>query len=545
MYFEFACSNCGKNLKVRPEHAGRRVSCPYCRTQIIVPTAEEEAVEEIEEFVEQTSGPSQRPRPKPAAAARQRVAAGGRTGGEKWADGTNVSMLISGAIGLGLAAAFFILIYPFSGTYLGKLFIKSDTGWWVQPMLTFLMGWAVAMLVLKSRKLKRQKASMLFDLLPNELGRDITVGQVDRFVSHIRSLPVAPGESFLVNRVLRGLEHFRVRRSAAEVSTVMASQSEIDANSVDSSYTLMKVFIWAIPILGFIGTVIGIGAAVGGFSGQLEDIGQPAAEASADGAPADAPQGGGEAETEFTAAATNAEASDAPGDTGAIDKLKQSLFAVTNGLATAFDTTLVALVMSMLVMFPTSSMQKAEEDLLNWVDEYCNENLLKRLDDGRGGIERGTSLSPAQIKEAIDAAMVAHQAELKVWAKKLETIGGTITNQVAQGWQRIQEQNLARAQDLERMASQFQANIASMTQNADSTQQDVAETMRESAEAIHGYMAELERGLRGLSDVLADLGQHQVVVQQAPRRGWFSGWRKNGGNQGGGEENDESQDKWR
>ena len=30
-------------------------------------------------------------------------------------------------------------------------------------------------------------------------------------------------------------------------------------------------------------------------------------------------------------------------------------------------------------MFPTSVMQKNEEDLLNKVDEYCNEYFLKRL----------------------------------------------------------------------------------------------------------------------------------------------------------------------
>ena len=83
-------------------------------------------------------------------------------------------------------------------------------------------------------------------------------------------LPVDPGASFLVNRVRRGLEHFRVRKSSSEVATILASQSEIDATAVDSSYTLLKVFIWAIPILGFIGTVIGISAAVSGFSGSLE-----------------------------------------------------------------------------------------------------------------------------------------------------------------------------------------------------------------------------------------------------------------------------------
>jgi hypothetical protein len=68
---------------------------------------------------------------------------------------------------------------------------------------------------------------------------------------------------------------------------------------VQSSYTLSNVFIWAIPILGFIGTVIGIGQAVGAFSGSLD------------------------------------QAQD-------ISLLKKSLNDVTGGLATAFDTTLHA-----------------------------------------------------------------------------------------------------------------------------------------------------------------------------------------------------------
>lgn len=484
MYFEFACSSCSKNLKVRPEHAGRRVSCPYCRSQIVVPdtrddTEDVEEIGELETQLQDISGHS-------TSLANRRASP--RAGSQKWADGTNVSMLISGGIGLALAAVFYILVYPLSETGFGKLFIKEEHGWWVPPALTFLMGWAMAILVLKSRKLKRQKQSMLFDMLPNELSRDITVNHVERFVNHVRSLPVSPGESFLVNRVLRGLEHFRVRRSAAEVSTIMASQSEIDANSVDSSYTLMKVFIWAIPILGFIGTVIGIGAAVESFSSDL--------------------------------------------DAAKLEELKESLNNVTGGLATAFDTTLVALVMSMLVMFPASSMQKSEEDLLNWVDEYCNENLLKRLDDGRSGTDRAGGGTPLDVKRAIDAAMAAHHAEIKSWTKKLESIGVSLTNQVAQGWQRIQEQHLARTEDLERMAGQFQTNIANMSQTAETTQQQVAENMRQSAEAVNAYVAELERGLRGLSDVLSDLGQQQVLVQQTARRGWFSGRRKNGGNRG-------------
>ena len=122
---------------------------------------------------------------------------------------------------------------------------------------------------------------------------------------------------------------------------MLKSQSEIDATMVDSSYVLIKVFIWAIPILGFIGTVLGISEAVSSFGGEM-------------GAAAD------------------------------IEVIKEQLGQVTGGLSEAFDTTLVSLIFSLFVMFPTSVMQKNEEDLLNKVDEYCNEYFLKRLREPQG-----------------------------------------------------------------------------------------------------------------------------------------------------------------
>ena len=37
MYFTFACPHCNKKLKVREEAAGRKASCPYCKTSVVVP----------------------------------------------------------------------------------------------------------------------------------------------------------------------------------------------------------------------------------------------------------------------------------------------------------------------------------------------------------------------------------------------------------------------------------------------------------------------------------------------------------------------------
>jgi len=226
----------------------------------------------------------------------------------------------------------FALLYPLKAAdiRIGNMFWNSVG---INFPTTVLMCWSFSILILKARQLARQKSAMLMDLLPNEISPEITVTSLDKFVDHIHSLPTEARESILVNRVLRGIEHFRVRKSAAETVTMMESQSMIDASNVTGSYSILKVFIWAMPILGFIGTVMGVSSAVAGLSATLEN------------------------------------ASD-------VSAITESMKSVFGGLGTAFDTTLIALVMSLIVKIPTSAMQKNEDSLVTIADKYCNENLL-------------------------------------------------------------------------------------------------------------------------------------------------------------------------
>jgi biopolymer transport protein ExbB/TolQ len=481
MYFTFKCPACGKALKVREEIIGRRCGCPYCSKTITVPVPSPPPgpdqppteFDELKNLKGSVADKRRPPRPGGKSAARQ-------TGGSGLSTGTDVSLFVSGLIAVGMSVAFLGAMFPLRNYKLGELFL--DRGW-VPFALVFLMSWSAAILLLKYGKLLRQRRSMLFDLLPTELADEITEKNLDRFVQHIHGLPVEPGQSFLVNRVLRGLEHFRARKSNPVTATMLASQSEIDATSVESSYTILKVFIWAIPILGFIGTVIGIGIAVGQFSGSLEG--------SAD-----------------------------------IAALKESLNRVTGGLATAFDTTLLALVMSLLVMFPTSSMQKSEEDLLNWVDEHCNENLLRRLDDGGGRIGPMTGGS-GDVSRAIDAAIAAQRIELDRWNKTLTSIGSTLTEQVLKGWEQVNGQLVAQHEvrdtqrkELERVVEEFQNALAALTQQATEVREQVAGPMGESAEAVAQKYAGIERGLASLNENLERLSEREVVVQSSPKRRW-------------------------
>ena len=264
---------------------------------------------------------------------------------------TDVGLRITGLIAALLTGVFYAaLVIPLSGSYVADLF--GERGW-VPYGITWLSVWAGVLLVVKAQLLRSQRRSLELDLLPDAIAARITPANAPDFRAHLGALasgqPARPplpaalvssaSRNFLIERIDNALERFRMRGSAPDLVDHLASQSQLDANAVASSYTMVRVFIWAIPLLGFIGTVIGISAAVAGFSDSV-------------------------------AAAVD------------LDVMKQSIGSVTTGLGVAFDTTLLALVMSIVIMFPASSLQKAEEDFLNQVEAYCDERLGRRLDDG-------------------------------------------------------------------------------------------------------------------------------------------------------------------
>jgi biopolymer transport protein ExbB/TolQ len=253
---------------------------------------------------------------------------------------SQVRLTTTGPIALGLTGAFYLaLVTPLGETSFGQLFAERG---WVPYVISFLAFWSGVLLAMKYRRLSRQTRVLELDLLPREIVERITPESAQRFLDVLRALPAEQSDNFLVQRVCRALEYFRTRANVAETVDQLRAQRERDEAGVESSYTMLRVFIWAIPILGFIGTVLGIGQSVGGFS---ESVG----------------------------AAVD------------LEVMKDSIGAVTSGLGVAFDTTLIALVMSIFIMFPTSSLQKAEEDFLGEVDDYCQEHLVARLEGGEGG----------------------------------------------------------------------------------------------------------------------------------------------------------------
>jgi biopolymer transport protein ExbB/TolQ/DNA-directed RNA polymerase subunit RPC12/RpoP len=510
MYFSMDCKSCGKTLKVRDELVGRNARCPYCQAAVVVarPAAAPAG----------SAGGAGMPggvaAPAPAASAVETVPAN-----------TDVSVFLHMVIGVALTGLFYLAIWPLSYrdgkiTYLGRLFIGTATmeqGGWVPIAECLLFFWSVSMLVDKYLKIRRQKRGLLFDVLPAQIGEKIRQENLDRFVTHIRGLPQDAVGSFLVTRCLRGLEHFRVRRSAADTATMLASKSELDQAGVDASYTTFHVFIWAIPILGFLGTVIGMSAAVGGFTGTLES------------------------------------ASD-------INALKEGLKSITSGLGTAFDTTLVALMMAMILTFPVSSLQKGEGDLLGQVDEYTSEYLLRRLEDGRGGPEQAGGASGSEMRQILADAFAAQREQLTGWTDQLKSIGSTIAIDVEKAWKTVDERQLERLRQTEQSLADFvnkldgvgehvgrqagelwerasakmveeharrAGDLESLTRllesgrgaltgiaaDADSARERAAKMMAGAAESVEKYSATMQTSLHRLAEVIEKLGGKPLQIE--------------------------------
>jgi biopolymer transport protein ExbB/TolQ len=392
-------------------------------------------------------------------------------------NGTNVSLVRSALLGAVLTCAVYLVVStPLSGTYVHALLTQRG---WVQYAIILLACWGVAMLLFKYRKICRQRATLLLDVLPTRLGEDIGPDNAGRFRDHLRTLGCDADHNFLVRRIARALDRCEQGQDLEEIAGLLKSHAEIDACSVQSSYTILKVIIWAIPIFGFLGTVLGIGTAVQQFSGSLQGI-----------------QAGGQITT--------------------------LLGPVITGLAMAFDTTLLALLMSLIVMFPTSWLEKMEDDLLIAIDEYCHDRLLGRLQ-----AKREPQVAPQEsFQSAASELLQQHQAQMETWSVKLATVGAEICARIVQGWEPVhqkmceaQEASLRRIQEVssglargqmelaaqvqavqEGQVGRFQDVLAALTEDLRNLQEQTHQGAREEIAVIQGMAHQLGETLSGLKE---------------------------------------------
>lgn len=182
-------------------------------------------------------------------------------------------------------------------------------------------------------------------------------------------LPEKWNNDYLVRRLREAIEHVRRQGSAESLEDHLKYLADVEAARLHSGFALVRVIVWAIPILGFLGTVIGITLAIANLSPQA---------------------------------------------------LEDSLPEVTAGLGVAFDTTALALGLSILLMFAQFGTDRAENALLARVDQRAAEELQGRFQHIPAGPD-GQLLAVRRMAETVievAETLVRRQAEL--WQSSME-----------------------------------------------------------------------------------------------------------------------------
>jgi len=230
-----------------------------------------------------------------------------------------------------------ILIYAgftlFRDNYIVEMFLKRGP---TQSVTVMFFIWALVLIWMKKRLLLRQRKALRLEIIPPNREFRITTTNVGEIVSRIERIVDNPANLILVNRVQHALFNLKNLRQISDVNNMLESQAEADEARLETSYALLRGFVWVMPVLGFIGTVLGLSEAVGGFGDVLKSAKDV---------------------TEITSSLTN----------------------VTSGLGTAFETTLVALVAAVVIQLRMTFLKKSEEEFLDSCREYCMVNVVRRL----------------------------------------------------------------------------------------------------------------------------------------------------------------------
>jgi hypothetical protein len=219
---------------------------------------------------------------------------------------------------------------------------------WMNDMLTlrgptqhatvFLAFWSILILAIKSQKLGLQRMALCEDyrIVPSDPGFVVAAGTVDLVLRRLHEVVDDPRHFIVFNRIAIALSNLKNLGRVSDVDDVLRSQAENDESSTETSYSVVAGFVWAIPVLGFIGTVLGLSQAIGQFGDILK------------------------------------QSSD-------MEKIKEGLKGVTNGLSTAFETTLLALVAALAIQLWVVFLKKSEQRFLDECSEYCLRNVVSRL----------------------------------------------------------------------------------------------------------------------------------------------------------------------
>ena len=206
--------------------------------------------------------------------------------------------------------------------------------WTIQNLMWLLFFAGIGEVLVRFMRGGRELRQIRIGILPEDEETMLRAKDLGKIYADVRPSPLTES-GFLQRLIGRVVLQFQSSRSVDQANALLNSSLELFQHEVDLKYNMLRYLSWLIPTLGFIGTVIGIALALG-------------------------------------------EAGNLP-STDDAGKLGEWMKKLTGSLALAFNTTLVALLLSAVLVFLTHIAQGREETALNRSGQYCLDNLINRL----------------------------------------------------------------------------------------------------------------------------------------------------------------------
>jgi biopolymer transport protein ExbB/TolQ len=297
-------------------------------------------------------------------------------------------------IGTAACSVFYVLVYrgPLNLPLMHRYFATHPVSFFATGM--FFVG--VTALLLKFFDVFSQYIALKVVGLDEPPRTGQRVDDVPRLLEALNQLSFSARQSYLGRRLRDALQFVQRKGSAEGLDDELKYLADLDAARQQDGYALVRIIIWATPMLGFLGTVVGITQALGDL-----DPKQLATD---------------------------------------IQGAMEGLLA---GLYVAFDTTALALSLSIVLMFIQFLSDRIETQLLSAVDVRTNELLVGRFQEVGAGHDPYLASVERMSRQVVGATdeLVRQQAELwkatieaahERWSQLVQTSGDQLQTALAE-----------------------------------------------------------------------------------------------------------------
>jgi biopolymer transport protein ExbB/TolQ len=362
-------------------------------------------------------------------------------------------------VGLALTVGFYLLVTQKSLEH--SLIARYTTEHLVEYVIVAFFIWGLTDVAFRAIGFPSEMLALRQSWLPARGSRE-PIAHAVTLSAQLQKKPAWLRESRIGQRFAQALAYLKDQGSANELADHLRYLAELDEEKTHGNYALVRFICWVTPMLGFLGTVVHFGTALGGQ--EATEIG---------------------------------------------DKLPT----VVAEMGTAFNTTTVALIAATSMMFCLFLCERTERGILHTIDRRVERELLHRFEVMDASMEPYLAALEATNNAQLGAMDAALERQLKIWSEAFHVLAAKSEQQHASNTA-LWEQALVRLQ--ERFEAHEQARerrLESVLETIVAERELYRSEVRASVEQVSALQVDFARLVEGLTAVVDSKGE--VVKLQA------------------------------